>query len=289
MTASPALRAGFFALCFPVIWSTGFIGAKFGLPYAEPFAFLAVRQAAAIVLLLPIVLLLGWPWPRGRAIAHAAVYGVLVHGVYLGGVFWAISQGMPSGTTAMIVGLQPAVTAAAAIPLLGERVRARQWCGIALGIVGLVLLLHEKVALGAVGLWPSVAVAASLLAISMGTIYQKRFAAGQDVRSASVIQFAAAGAASGVLSLAVETRSIAWTGEFLFALGWLVVVLSIGAFMLLLALLRRGEATRVSSLFFLVPPCTAAIAWAMFGETLSPLQLTGMAVAAAGVALVQRS
>lgn len=275
---------------FVLLWSTGFIGAKFGLPYAEPFTFLTVRFLLALVLLAPLAVAARKAWPRGwRPAAHQAVTGTLVHAVYLGGVFWAIDRGLSAGVAALVVGLQPLLTAVAVGPLLGERVTARQWLGLTLGLGGVAMVVGEKLgAAGAVSLDPValVGVVLALLGITAGTLYQKRFGGGVDLRAATVMQYVAAAAVMGLAALAVETREITWTGEFVFALGWLTLVLSLGAISLLMALIRMGEAARTASLFYLVPPVTAVTAWALFGETLGPLALAGMAVAVAGVALV---
>ena len=216
--------------------------------------------------------------------------GLLVHGVYLGGVFTAIGHGLPSGITALVVGLQPLLTALAAGLLLGERVRPAQWCGLALGFAGVALVVAQKIASV-----PSQALLAMLLpavvalvGITCGTLYQKRFCPAFDLRSGSVIQYLPCVAAMAVLASLTETMQIQWTGQFMFALGWLVLVLSVGAVSLLNLLIGRGSAVNVASLFYLTPPTTALIAWALFDETLSGLALVGMVVAVAGVWLARQ-
>lgn len=272
---------------FVFLWSTGFIGAKFGLPYVEPLTFLALRFAIVLGLLLALIAATGAPWPRDpRQIAHIAVAGMLVHATYLGGVFASISQGVDAGVSALIVGVQPVLTALLAGPLLGERVTARQWAGLALGTAGVGLVVWRKLGLGEgtpLGMACSVV---GLIGITAGTLYQKRFCASMDLRTGSLIQFAASLALLAPLALLLETNGIRWSGEFVFAMFWMTVVMSLGAITLLMLLIRRGEASRVASLFFLVPPTTALLAWPLFGETLSPVGLLGMALAAAGVALV---
>ena len=272
---------------FVLLWSTGFIGAKLGLPYAEPMTFLALRFAIAGVLLLAAVLAFRAPWPRSWSEAgHIAVAGLLLHGVYLGGVFASIHHGVEAGVAALIVGTQPLLVAAASAPLLGERIGRLQWLGFLLGVVGVALVVWRKLALGLgtpLGMGLSVL---ALFGITAATLYQKRFCADMPLRSGNMIQFAAAAAATGLLALALETREIAWTGAFVFALAWLVLVLSLGAFTLLYILIRRGAAARVSSLFYLVPASTALIAWGLFGERFGPVALTGMALTALGVALI---
>ncbi len=274
---------------FVLLWSTGFIGAKLGVPYAEPFTFLCLRFGLVLVLMVPLALVLRARWPRtGREGAHIAVAGTLMHGGYLGGCFAAVYHGMPAGVIALVVGLQPIVTAFAAAPLLGERTSGVQWLGLVLGFGGVVLVMWEKLGLQELN---AASIAASLIAlasITAGTIYQKRYCPSFDLRSGSVIQFAAALLVLLPLALITETVTVTWSAEFVFALAWLVLVLSIGAISLLFHLIEHGEATRVSSLFYLTPLTTAAMAWAMFGETLNAVALTGMVIGIAGVALVVR-
>ena len=272
---------------FVFLWSTGFIGAKLGLPSAEPMTFLALRFLLVSGLLLAFVLIVRAPWPRSWAAAgHIAVAGLLLHGVYLGGVFASIDLGVEAGVSALIVGVQPLLTAVAAGPVLGEKVTPRQWLGLGLGFLGVTLVVWQKLALG---LGTPLGMALSVLAlfgITAGTLYQKRFCSEMPLRSGNAIQFAAAALATGLLALAFETRRIDWTPEFLFAMAWLVIVLSFGAVTLLIILIRRGAASRVASLFYLVPPSTAVLAWLIFDERFGPLALAGMALVVLGVALV---
>ncbi len=272
---------------FVLLWSTGFVSAKFGLPYAEPLTFLLLRFALVVALMLPLALTMRAVWPQTLAqVGHVAVVGVLMQGGYLGGVFCSIHLGMSAGVSALIVGVQPILTAFASAPLFGERLRARQWAGLALGFGGVLLVVTSRSAL--TGITPAT-LALSLLAlvsITAGTLYQKRYCGAVDLRTGSVIQFCAAGVVVLPLALAFETMRVHWTGELIFALAWLVLVLSIGAISLLYILIRKGAATRVTSLFYLVPPTTALMAYAMFGETLNAAALAGMVLAAAGVAMV---
>lgn len=274
---------------FVFLWSTGFLGAKLGLPYAEPATFLSLRFAFVIALMLPLAVVVRASWPATwRQAAHLGVAGLLVQAGYLMGVFSAIAAGMSAGLVALIVGLQPLATAFAAAPLLGERVSARQWAGLALGIAGVALVVAQKTTLA--GLTP-LAIAMALLAlasITAGTLYQKRYCGMFDLRTGSVIQFAAALAVLGPFALAFEHRPVQWSGELVFALAWLVVVLSIGAISLLAVLIRRGAATKVASLFYLTPAVTAVLAYAAFGEALTPLAILGMGLSVAGVAMVTR-
>jgi drug/metabolite transporter (DMT)-like permease len=275
---------------FVFLWATGFIGAKYGLPYAQPATFLVYRFMFVVALMLPIAILLRAPWPPDRSqVVHVAIAGVLLHGGYLGGVFTAIYAGMSAGLSALIVGLQPILTALAAAAFLGERVTARQWLGLALGFGGVALVVAQRLTVGGLSGFSFAMALLALVSITIGTVYQKRFCGAFDLRSGAVIQFVAAGLALAPFALAFEHEPVRWTGEFVFALGWLVVVLSIGAISLLTLLIRRGAATKVASLFYLVPPVTASIAFFLFGETLGPLALAGFVLAVAGVAVVVRN
>ena len=279
---------------FVALWSTGFIGAKYGLPDAQPLTFLSLRYALVLLLMGAIVLWTRAPWPaRGsRAWGHIAVSGLLVHGVYLGGVFMAIGHGLPAGITALLVGLQPLLTALGAGLFLGERVRPAQWLGLLLGLIGVSLVLAHKVAAGLGGaallamLLPAFV---ALLGITAGTLYQKRFCPAFDLRTGSLIQFLPCLPLTLLAAWAGgESLQVHWSGQFVFALGWLVLVLSLGAVSLLNVLIRQGSAVHVASLFYLVPPTTAVFAWALCGETLHGLALAGMGVAVAGVWLARR-
>jgi drug/metabolite transporter (DMT)-like permease len=274
---------------FVFLWSTGFIGSRLGKPYAEPLTFLSWRYLCLVTLLAVIALAARSPWPRARReVGHAAIAGLLVHGAYLGGVFCAIAAGVPLATISLIVGLQPVLTALAAGPLLGERLAPLQWLGIALGFAGVVLVVAGKWG-GTAGdlrgyLWGAFALAG----ITAGTLYQKRFCGPIPMLTGGVIQYSAAGLATFALALATETGVVQWTPQFAFALGWLVLVLSLGAIGLLYTMIRHGEASRVASLFFLTPPVTAVMAFVLFDERLPLIALAGLAVSAAGVALVTR-
>lgn len=272
---------------FVLLWSTGFLGAKLGLPHAEPFTFLGIRMVIATALLLVLALATRAPWPESPAQAgHMAVAGLLVHAVYLGGVFSAIDTGLPAGVAALIVGIQPLLTAALAGWLLNERVSARQWLGLALGLVGVALVVGGRLTGGTVTVLGMVSILLALLGITLGTLYQKRYCAHMDLRSGGVVQYAATAAAMLLGAWLFETMVVEWTGEFVFALAWLVLVLSVGAVGLLYTLIRRGEASRVAALFYLTPPTVAVLAWLMFGETLSGTALAGMVVVVAAVAMV---
>ncbi len=274
---------------FVVLWSTGFIGAKLGLPYAEPLSFLSLRFACVLAIMVPLVLVMRAPWPAtSRDALHIAVAGALIQGGYLGGVFSAIHNGMSAGVVALIVGMQPLLTGVLAGRLLGERVTPLQWSGLALGLVGVALVVWQKISLQGLTGGSLVLAAVGLFSITFGTLYQKRYCPTFDARSGSAIQFGAALVLLLPLAAATETMRIEWTGEFLFALGWLVLVLSVGATNLLFRLIARGAAVRMSSLFYLTPAVTALMAYWIFDETLSALVLAGMAIAIAGVAMINR-
>lgn len=272
---------------FVFLWSTGFVSAKYGLPYAEPFTFLLLRFALVVALMLPLSLAMRAVWPRTKAqLAHVAVAGILMQAGYLSGVFCAIHLGMSAGVSALIVGLQPILTAFASAPLFGERLLARQWAGLVLGFGGVLLVVMGRTVLS--GITPATLALSvmALVSVTAGTLYQKRFCGGVDLRSGSVIQFCAAGLVLLPFALVLETMQVRWTGEFVAALAWLVLALSISAISLLYILVRKGAATTVASFFYLVPPSTALIAYLMFDETLNAMALSGMALAAIGVALV---
>jgi drug/metabolite transporter (DMT)-like permease len=271
---------------FVLLWSTGFIVAKYAAPHAPPLAFLLWRYAAVVVVLLPLIAATAAPWPRTPAAwLHVAVVGILLQATYLGGVWWAIAQGMPAGASALIVGLQPLLTAFFA-GAVDERASARQWLGLVLGFGGVALVLSDRLTLQGVGAAPLAVNVLALAAITAGTLYQKRFCAGVDLRTASSIQFGAAFLATLPLALLDGSMQVDFVAEFWFALAWSVLVLSLVAMVLLLTMIRRGRATEVVSLMYLTPPVTALLAWWLFGEALGLLAWLGVVVAMSGVALV---
>jgi drug/metabolite transporter (DMT)-like permease len=273
---------------FVVLWSTGFIAAKYGLPYAPPLEFLLVRFALVASLMTLVAFATRATWPRDRRqIAHIAVAAWLVHGVYLGGVFIALAAGMPAGTSAMLVGLQPIVTVLLARAWLGERISRLQWAGLVLGLIGVYFVVRHKIVLGG-DATALVAVMAALVGISVGTLYQKKYCAHVDLRSGAVVQFTACALLYAAIVALTGWHPIDWTPQFVFALGWSVIVLSVGAISLLYWLLRHGAAADVARLFYLVPPVTALMAFALFAERLDALALAGMALIAVGVALARR-
>ena len=288
MTASGggARYLGIIPYLFVFIWSSGYVVAKYGLPYAEPLTFLSRRYVLVIAFMLGLAVFTAAPWPRSPRMAlHIGVAGILMHAGYLGGVWCAIKLGMPAGVAALIVNTQPILTAVAG-RLIGERVRAVQWLGLVLGMLGVGLVVADKVSL--IGLSaPAVALAVlALLAMTAGTLYQKRFCPATDVRTGQVIQFVAALLVTWPLALMFETGAIAWTPEFVGALAWSVFVLSGLGISLLFLMIRHGAATQVTSYLYLVPPVTALMAWLMFGETFSVFAVAGMALTVGAVALV---
>jgi drug/metabolite transporter (DMT)-like permease len=274
---------------FVVLWSTGFIGARYGLPYIEPLTFLGLRMICVVLVMTAIALAMRARWPRPREIGHSMAAASLVHGAYLGGVFVAISQGVPAGISALIPGLQPILTSTVANRFMGERVCRLQWLGLALGLIGVLMVLHDRrmVAEGSVLGWSASFV--SLFGITFGTLYQKRFCGRIDWRAGNTVQYIWAGVLFWLGAFAFETRTIHWNGELVFALAWLVFVLSISAVALMYWLIRRSAATSFASLFYLVPGVTALMAYLLFGERLDHLSIAGMVVCACGVVLASRA
>jgi drug/metabolite transporter (DMT)-like permease len=271
---------------FVLLWSSGFVGAKYGIHYAEPLTYLSLRMIGVILLLGIIIALTRPKWPDAAGVRHSVATGLMVHGLYLGGVFVAIGHGLPAGLAALIVSLQPLLTSTIAQRFLGERVGARQWLGLALGLVGVYLVLHGKTASGGATPFAWVSVTIGLLGITIGTLYQKRFGGGIDWRPALLIQYGAAAILFCAGAFAFETRVVHWTPEFELVLLYMVVVLSLGTVWLYYFMIRHAAATRVVSLFYLTPPVTALMAWGLFAEKLSSLALLGMAVCVVGVFLV---
>ena len=278
---------------FVLIWSTGFVVARFGMPHAPPMSFLAVRYALSVVCFVVWIRLARVEWPQGGAQwLHLAVVGVLIHAAYLGGVWSSVKAGIGAGTVALLVGLQPVLTAvwtaATASGANQARVSSRQWLGLGLGLIGLTLVVWRKLGGGEVTAWNLSLAVFALVGITVGTLYQKRFVAACDVRSAGAVQLLAAFAVTVPLA-AFETEPIVWHAHLVGAMAWSVLVLTLGGSSLLYMLLQRGAATRVTSLMYLVPPCTALMAWALFGESFTTQMLLGMFLTVSGVALVVRA
>ena len=272
-----------FPLLFVVLWSTGFIGARLGLPHSEPLTFLFVRYLLVVALLLVLAVLSKAPWPaRAMDWFHIGVAGLLIHGIYLGGVFIAISMGLPAGVAALVAGLQPLLVAVGAGLLLRETVVRRQWLGLVLGLAGVALVLANKLGTG-FELQALLPCLISLMSITCGNLYQKRFCPQFDWRTGAVAQFVPTVVFTGMAAGLTETLRIDWVPEMVFAMGWLVLVLSLGAVSLLNWLIRNNNAVNVASLFYLVPPCTALVAWLLFGESFAGTALVGMGLVVWGV------
>jgi drug/metabolite transporter (DMT)-like permease len=277
---------------FVLIWSTGFVVARLGMPHAPPLGFLAIRYALSVLCFCAWIGLARAAWPRKRRQwGHLAVTGVLMHAGYLGGVWSAVKAGIGAGTVALLVGLQPVLTALwLTRGGAGRRapVSVVQWLGLVLGLVGLVLVVSGKLGIGEVTPSNLALAVLALLSITIGTLYQKRFVGACDVRTANAIQLGAALLVTLPLAL-LETEPVVWHPEMIIAMAWSVLVLTLGGSSLLYLLIQRGAATRVTSLMYLVPPCTALMAWALFGEAFTPAMLLGMTITVAGVALVVRT
>ncbi len=292
MSGSPSLSLSWLRvmpLVFVLIWSTGFIVAKYGLPYAPPLTFLALRYFFSILCFLGWIRLARAPWPvERRQWAHLAVTGVLMHAGYLGGVWMAVKNGMGSGLAALIVGLQPVLTAVWVSRSGGQGVTRLQWLGLLLGLGGLLMVVWRKLMAGTeVSALTLTATLLALLSITAGTLYQKRFLQPTDVRTANLIQLAAALAVTLPLSW-LEHEAVTWNGPFVGAMAWAVLVLTLGGSSLLYLLIQRGAATAVTSLLYLVPPTTAIMAWILFGEFITVTTVAGTLLTALGVALVVR-
>lgn len=292
--AQPAAASPFWHLFMPplfvVLWASGFVVTKLGVSFAEPFTFLLYRFLIVAVLMGLIAAATGAPWPRSWAmVGHIAVVGLLLQAIYLGGVYAAIASGIPAGISALIIGVQPLITGVIVGPFLGERVSARQWLGLVLGFIGIALVLWQKLSLDFGHLGGVAWNVAGLAGMTAATLYQKKYCAMMDWRSGGVIQYGAATVAVLVMTLVMgETGRMEWSAGLLAAYAWLILVLSLGAVSLFGWLIRRGEASRVASLLYLVPPTAALGGWLFFGETLGLPALAGMAVTVVGVALAAR-
>ncbi len=272
---------------FVVLWSTGFIATKYVLNSAEPLTYLAIRMVVVVAIMAVIVAIARPRWPDRLGVAHSVVSGILVHGFYLGGTAMAIAHSIPAGLSALIPGLQPILTSTLANRWLGERVTPLQWTGLLLGLAGVVLILHDRPMSGEAG-WGWLASGVSLVSITLGTLYQRRYCGNIDWRAGNLVQYAAVMIFFAVGAGLFENNEVHWTREFVLSVAWLAVVLSIGSIGLLYWLIRRSAATSVASLFYLVPAVTALMAYALFGERLDPVAVLGMTACAAAVFLVNR-
>jgi drug/metabolite transporter (DMT)-like permease len=293
--AAPDAALRLLPIVFVMIWSTGWIIAGFAMPHAEPLVFLIIRFGLAGVILALAALVIGATWPASRAAwGHGLVTGVLLHAAYLGPVYWVIAQGLPTGISALLAAIQPILTAILAPVLIGERITARQWLGIGLGAVGLAMVLAPKL-LGVspdvlrATVWLIAFNALGMVSVTLGSLYQKKFVAGGDLRTITVVQYLAAVAVLLPFSLMTERWVIDWAPAFIGALVWSVFAVSIGAIGLYLWLIRRGAVSKAAALIYLVPPIAVLQSWLFFGETLTAVQIAGMIVTVAGVALTTRA
>jgi drug/metabolite transporter (DMT)-like permease len=273
---------------FVLIWSSGFIIARYGMPHAEPMTFSFLRFVGVLAVMVPAVLLIRPRWPEPSQIRHIAIAGVLLQAGYLGGVWAAVKEGMSAGLVALIMGLQPIITAWFSA-VLQEKITARQWLGLALGLGGVGLVVMAKLSLTGMTAWSMVFAAIALASITAGTLYQKRFCPSFDLRAGSVIQFAVSALACLPFMFLFETRAVEWHPELIGALIWAIFGLSIGAISLLFIMIRDGAATRVTSLLYLTPPTTAAMAWLLFREPITLLTVSGTLLTVWGVWWVMSS
>jgi drug/metabolite transporter (DMT)-like permease len=292
-SSSPLLlRAAPFMFVF--LWSTGWISARAAAPYADALTFLTARFALAALALAIIAVLWRARWPSSpREIGHAVVAGILIHAIYLGGVWWAVGQGVPAGISGVIAASQPILTAMLAPALIGERISWRQWAGITIGFLGILLVLQPKIATLQPGELSPILFALTvngigMISVTLGTFYQKRFIPTADLRTSTCVQYIGAAVATLPVAYLTENMRLEWNLQTIATMAWSVVALSICSVALLFLLIRNGAVSRAATLIYLVPPMVALIAWGMFGEKLVALQLLGMAITAAGVALAVR-
>ena len=272
---------------FVVLWSTGFVATKYVVHNADPLSYLTIRMVLVVAIMALIAAIARPKWPDRIGVAHSIVAGILVHGIYLGGTAIAIAHSIPAGLSALIPGLQPILTSTLANRWLGERVTPLQWSGLLLGLAGVVLILHNRPMTGEAG-WGWLASGVSLVSITLGTLYQRRYCGNIDWRAGNLVQYIAVAVFFALGAWWFENNVVHWTREFVLALAWLVVVLSIGSIGLLYWLIRRSAATSVASLFYLVPAVTAVMAYVLFGERLDAVAIAGMVACAAAVFLVNR-
>ena len=281
-------QSGLLPAIFILLWSSGYIGGAVGLHYAEPFTMTFLRFATAAAVLLVIAIAMRAPWPDSPArVGHVIVVGFLMQAVQFGGVYSGMNMGVSAGVSALIVGMTPILTAIGAGWLLRERVSWPQWGGLVLGLVGLVVVLGLDIRAGG-GLEGYLLVGLALFGITAGTLYQKRFCGGLDLRTGGFIQMTVGATVMLVMATTTETMQVSWTGGFVLSVAWLALMNSIGAISLLYLMIRRGEATRVASLFYLIPPVTAVMASIVLAELPTAQTVTGLLLAACGVYLSNR-
>jgi len=288
MSTNQSVLIRFIPLLFVFMWSTGFIGAKYALPFIEPFYLLFLRFSLTVGVFLMLCLALKAKWPSLRLTVHQMVVGLLIHGCYLGGVFAAIKWGMPAGIAAIIVGVQPVLTALLSWQFLGERLRWLQWLGLGLGFIGIVVVIlstkgYDNIELSTPALLTT---SLSLIGISIGTLYQKRFGAGVDLLAGSFWQYVSTAILMAILAWSFESREVIWDMQLVLALCWLIFGLSVTAILLLMYMIREGESAKVASYFYLVPVVVSVEAWFLFDESLPLLAMAAIALTVLGVYLV---
>lgn len=277
-------------LLFIAMWSSGYVVGKLAVPYAAPFTLLTLRFGLGALLLLIVSLAWRAPWPDSwKALGHLVVVGLLIQALQFSGLYTALKLGVSAGESALIVGTMPVFTALGAAMMLGERTGARQWLGMGGGMLGVLLVVWHKLGAGSAGPGAYAAAVVALVGITLGTLYQKKYCAGMDVRTGGFVQLLVATLVALPLSLGLEGFDVQWTPTMVFASGWLSVVNSIGASSLLFVLMRDGRASQVASLFYLIPGVTVLIAFAVLGETLNMLSLAGFAATGAAVWFCTRS
>jgi drug/metabolite transporter (DMT)-like permease len=288
MTADKSLFIRAMPFLFILSWASGFPITRLGLEYTEPFTLLWVRSAFVLAIVVPFALIVRAPWPHWKEVAHIAVVGVTLQCLYLGSMFSALDGDVSQGVAALVAGMQPLLTAAVVGITLGERVTRRQWIGFTLGFAGLFIVLSERLGIGAGTMAGFMFAGLTPIFITAASLYQKKFCANSDLRIVMIVQQAAAGVCNFGIAMAIESGEIAWSAEVVFVWIWLVFILTIGATNLLYLMLRHGEASRVSSLFYLTPPTAVFLGWVSYGETFGLIAIGGFAVAIAGVFLITR-
>ena len=288
MSGSQSKLVSVIPLLFVFFWSTGFIGAKYALPFIEPFYLLFLRFTLTVAVFFLLCVVLKAKWPSLKLTGHQMVAGLLIHGAYLGGVFAAIKLGMPAGIAAIIVGVQPVLTALLSWQFMGAQLRSIQWLGLGLGFIGIVTVILATKGSGDFELSAAALLATclSLIGISVGTLYQKRFGAGVDLLAGTFWQYVSTAVLMAVLAWSFESREVVWDTQLILALAWLIFGLSVTAILLLMYMIREGESAKVASYFYLVPVVVSIEAWFLFDESLPLLAIGAIILTVFGVYLV---
>ncbi len=289
ITSSELVSALSMPLLFIILWSSGYIGGAVGLEYAEPFTMTLFRFGSAAVILLTIAVLLKAPWPKGMQLIHVSVVGLLIQAMQFGGLYSGMNLGVPAGVSALIVGTMPILTALGAGLFLGETVTGKQWSGLLLGVCGVALVVSEGLSFSSIDPMGYLFVVVALIGITSGTLYQKKFCQAMDLRTGGAIQLGIAALVMWLLASTNETMVVDWSFGFIASTAWLALMNSIGAISLMYLMLRKGKASTVASLFFLIPPTTAVMATIVLGDDFKVIEMVGFAVAVSGVYLATRS